>query len=70
MFSRLAHPSLVHDEHFVSKYFFFYKVARLTNSEARQACLEEREKKRQEETLRQALAASHLTSSSIVRPLS
>ncbi|RVW80552.1 hypothetical protein CK203_051249 [Vitis vinifera] len=49
---------------------FDINVARLTNSEARQACLEEREKKRQEGTLRQALAASHLTSSSIVCPLS
>ncbi|KAL6348170.1 hypothetical protein AAG906_002788 [Vitis piasezkii] len=47
---------------------FNINVSRLTNSEARQAHLEEREKKRQEGTLRQALATSHLTYSSVVCP--
>ena len=66
VFPRLAPLSLEPDEHFVLKDFPFYEVNRLANSEVRQACLEEWEKKCQEGTLRQALTTSHLTSNSVV----
>lgn len=46
MFPRLAPSTLVLNEHFVLKDLVFYEVACLEDSEARQACLEEREKKR------------------------
>ena len=45
VFSRLAHSSLVLDEHFMLKDLSSCKVVRLANSEAHQACLKEREKK-------------------------
>lgn len=67
MFPRLAPPSLVPDKHFVLKDLPFYEVVHLADSEARKARLEECEKKRHEGTLRQALIASCLVSSSIVR---
>lgn len=35
------------NEHYVLKNLFFYEVTRLVNSEARQACLEQQEKKMQ-----------------------
>ena len=54
IFPRLAPPSLVLSEHFVLKDLLFYEIACLANFEARQARLEERERKRQEGTLRQA----------------
>ena len=66
VFPRLAPLSLEPNEHFLLKDFPFYEVARLANSEARQACLEEWEKKCQEGTLRQTLTTSHSTSSSVV----
>ena len=46
VFPRLAPLSLVFGEHFVLKDLPFYEVARLVDSEARQAHLEEREIKR------------------------
>ena len=58
VFSRLASLSLILDEHFVLKDLPFYEIARLADSEAHQAHLEEREKKCQEITLRQAPIAS------------
>lgn len=45
VFSWLAHPSLMPDEHFMLKDLPFYKVAYLTDFHACQARLEEREKK-------------------------
>ena len=50
--SRVAPLPLVPGEHFMLKDFPFYEVAHLTYSKARQACLEELERKRQEGTLR------------------
>ncbi|RVW85303.1 hypothetical protein CK203_045597 [Vitis vinifera] len=50
--------SLIPNEHFVLKELPFYEIARLADSEAHQAHLEEREKKLQEITLRQAPIAS------------
>ena len=52
VFSRVAPLPLVRGEHFVLKDFPFYEVARLTYSKARQAYLEELERKHQEGTLR------------------
>lgn len=46
MFPQLAPSTLVLNEHFMLKDLVFYEVACLADSEARQACLEEREKKR------------------------
>ena len=46
VFPWLAPSSLVPDEHFVLKDLFFHEVACLVDSEARQARLEKREKKR------------------------
>ena len=46
VFPWLAPPSLVPDKHFVLKDLSFHEVARLADSEARQARLEKREKKR------------------------
>ena len=66
VFSRLAHSSLVLDEHFMLKDLSSCKVFCLATFEAHQACLEEREKNRQEGTLRQAPATGHLSSSSAV----
>lgn len=66
VFPRLAPLSLEPDEHFLSKDLSFYKVARLVDSEARQARLKEWEKKLHEGILRQALAASCLASNSII----
>ena len=45
MFSRLAHSSLVLDEHFMLNDPPFFEIARLVDSEAHQARLEEYEKK-------------------------
>ena len=42
----VAPTPLVPDEHYVLKYLPFYKIAHLTDSEARQAYLEKREEKR------------------------
>ena len=61
-FSWLAPPSLIPDEHFMLKDLFFYKVACLANSKARQARLKEWEKKCLKRTLRQTPIASHSTS--------
>ena len=44
----------------------FYEVANLADSEARQACLEEREKKCQKGILKQTSVASHPISTSTV----
>ena len=68
IFPRVAFSSLVPDEHFVLKDLPFYVVARLADSEARHAHLEQWEKKCQEGTLRQAPIINHLISSSTVRP--
>ena len=68
MFPRLAHSSLEPDEHFVLKDLLFYEFACLADSEARQARLEEQEKKRQEGTLKQASVASRSTSNFAIRP--
>ncbi|RVW33321.1 hypothetical protein CK203_085306 [Vitis vinifera] len=65
IFHCLALPSLVLDEHFVLKDLPFYKIARLADSEAHQAHLEEREKKRQEWTLRQVSIAGRPSSNSL-----
>ena len=46
VFPRMALPSLMPREHFVLKDLPFYEVAILADSEARQAHLEKREKKR------------------------
>lgn len=46
VFPRLAHSSLVLDEHFMLKDLPSYKVVRLENSKTHQTRLEEREKKR------------------------
>ena len=54
VFPWLAPPSLVLSEHFVLKDLLFYEIPRLADFEACQARLEERERKRQEGTLRQA----------------
>lgn len=67
VFPRLAPSSLVLSEHFVLKDLLFYGVARLGNSEVRQARLKERQKKHHKGTLRQAPVASCLSSSSVVR---
>ena len=66
VFPWLAPLSLIPDEHFVLKDLFFYKVARLANSEARQVRLKEREKKCLKRTLRQTPIASHSTSNSTI----
>lgn len=68
MFPQLAPPSLVPSEHFVLKVLSFYKVVRLVDFEARQTCLEKRERKRQDGTLRQVLAIGCLSSSSFIHP--
>ena len=68
VFPRVAFLSLVPDEHFVLKDLPFYVVARLVDSEARHAHLEQWEKKCQEGTLRQAPIINHPVSSSTVRP--
>lgn len=68
VFPCLAPPSLVPSEHFVLNDLPFYEVARLVDSEARQVHLKERERKRQEGTLRQASVASCPSSSFVVRP--
>ena len=68
MLPHMAPLSLVPGEHFVLKDLPFYEVAHLADLEARQAHLEEREKKCQEGMLRQGPAASRPASSSIVRP--
>lgn len=52
VFPHVAPPSFLLGKHFVLKDFPFYEVSRLTDSEARQAHLEERERKRQEGTLK------------------
>ena len=67
MFPWLAPPSLVLGEHFVLKDLPFYKVARLKDFEACQACLEKWGRKRQDGTLKQALAVGHMSSSSAIR---
>ena len=69
VFPHLALPSLVPSEHFMLKDLPFYKVAHLADSKVRQARLEERERKCQEWTLRQAPVAGHPSSSSVVRHL-
>lgn len=46
VFPHVALPSLMPREHFVLKDLSFYEVAHLVDSEARQAHLEKREKKR------------------------
>lgn len=46
----------------------FYEVAGLADSKAHQACLEQREKKHQDGTLRQAPTTNHPTSNSTVQP--
>ena len=51
VFPKLAPPTLILSEHFVLKDLPFYMVVRLTDVEARQACLDPCEKKRQEGTL-------------------
>ncbi|KAL6315522.1 hypothetical protein AAG906_000822 [Vitis piasezkii] len=51
MFPKLAPPTLILSEHFVLKDLPFYMVVWLTDAEARQACLDPCEKKRQEGTL-------------------
>ena len=48
----LAPPTLMSGEYFVMKDLPFYEVARFADAEARQACLDTREKKCQEGTLR------------------
>ena len=68
VFPHLALPSLVSGEHFMLKDLPFYKIARLADSKACQAHLEEREKKCQEWTLRQAPVAGRPSSSSIALP--
>ncbi|RVW86090.1 hypothetical protein CK203_037999 [Vitis vinifera] len=68
VFPHVAPPSLIPNEHFMMKDLPFYEVACLVDSEARQARLEEREKKRQERTLRQAPATSRLSSNFVVCP--
>ena len=67
VFSRVAPLSLVLGKHFVVKDLPFYAVALLVDSEACQASLEEREKKRQERMLRQTLTTSRLTFNFIVQ---
>ena len=54
----LAPPTLMSSEYFVMKDLPFYEVTRFADAEARQACLDTREKKCQEETLRQALSST------------
>ena len=56
-------------EHFVLKDLPFYEVARLADFEARQARLEERERKHQEGTLRQVVVVGRLFSSFTAHPL-
>lgn len=68
VFPHVALLSLIPNEHFMMKDLPFYEVTRLVDSKARQARLEEREKKRQERTLRQAPAASCLSSNFVVCP--
>lgn len=67
VFPQLAHLSLVLGEQFVLKDLPFYEVVHLAYFKACQARLEKRERKRQEWTLRQTLAAGHPSSSSVVR---
>lgn len=62
----LAPQSLVLNKHYLLKDPPFYKVARVADSKAHQACLEQREKKHQEETLRHAPATNCSTSNSTV----
>ena len=68
VFSSLTHLSLVPNEHFMLKDLSFYEIDRLAGFEARHDHLEEREKKFQKKTFRQAPPASHLTSNSVVHP--
>lgn len=62
----LAPRSLVLGKHYLLKDLPCYEVARVADSKAHQACLEQREKKHQEGTLRQALATNRSTSNSTV----
>lgn len=62
----LAPRFLVLGKHYLMKDLPFYEVARVADSKAHQACLEQREKKHQEGTLRQALATNRSTSNSTV----
>lgn len=59
---------LVPSEHHVLKDLPFYKEARATNVKARQDQLNQREKKRQEGTLRQAPSVGCSATSSTVHP--
>lgn len=68
IFPHLASPSLVFGKHFVLKDLPFYEVASLENFEARQARLEEREKKHQKGMLRQVSVAGRPFSSSVACP--
>ena len=68
VFPPLAPLSLVPNEHFVLKDLSFYEIDRLADFEACHDHLEEREKKFQKKTFRQAPPASHLTSNSVVHP--
>ena len=68
VFSHLASPSLVLGKHFMLKDLPFYEVASLENFEARQARLEEREKKHQKGMLRQVSVAGRPFSSSVACP--
>lgn len=61
---RLVPKFFVLDEHQVLKDLPFYEETWAKNAKARQNRLDQREKKRQEETLRQALGISRLPSSS------
>lgn len=63
---RLAPQTLVPDEHYILKDLPFYEVARATNSKVCQDCLEQKKKKHQDGTLRQAPTTNRLTSSSTV----
>lgn len=68
VFHRMAPSFLVLDKHFMLKNLSFYAVARLADSEARQAHLDKREKNHQEGMLRKTPATSHPASSSTVWP--
>ena len=69
IFPRLAPKVLVPNEHHVLKDLPLYEEARAINAKARQDQLDQRKKKHQEGTLRQALSISHSATSSTAHPL-
>lgn len=62
----LAPQSLVLGKHYLLKDLPFYEVARVVDSKAHQACLEQRDKKHHERTLKQASATNCSTSNSTI----